>query len=73
MKKNIPLTEQLRKAIESSGKTRYRIAKETGISEVTLCRFASGERGLSMGALDKIGEYLGLQIVADKPKARKGG
>jgi transcriptional regulator with XRE-family HTH domain len=72
MKKKIPLTEQVRQAIENSGKTRYRIAKETGISEVTLCRFASGERGLSMKALDKIGEYLGLRIVEDKPN-QKGG
>jgi hypothetical protein len=72
MKKKIPLTEQVRQAIENCGQTRYRIAQETGISEVTLCRFASGERGLSMQALDKAGEYLGLRIVAEKPQKQKG-
>jgi transcriptional regulator with XRE-family HTH domain len=73
MKKYMPLTEQVRKAIEISGKTRYRIAKETGISEVTLCRFASGKRGLSMEALDKIGENLGLEITfSRKPRKKKG-
>ncbi|HEX6984108.1 MAG TPA: hypothetical protein VF170_01970 [Planctomycetaceae bacterium] len=34
-----PLSEQLRKAIDASGHTRYAIVKETGISQSTLSRF----------------------------------
>ena len=74
-KKVVTLTNQLRQIVERCGQTRYQIAKATGISEATLCRFASGERFLSPKALDTLGAYLGLRIVADKPKSKtkKGG
>src|SRR5687768_2660857 len=49
------LTDQLRQAIDDSGLTRYRIAKETGISEPTLSKFYLGQRGLSMEALNALG------------------
>jgi transcriptional regulator with XRE-family HTH domain len=72
MKKYIPLTEQLRQAIEASGRTRYAIAKESGVGQDTLSLFANGKRGLSMEAMDAIGQCLGLWIVADKPNPKKG-
>jgi transcriptional regulator with XRE-family HTH domain len=56
------LTDQLRQAIDDSGLTRYRIAKETGISEATLSKFYLGQRGLSMEALNALGECLQLTI-----------
>jgi hypothetical protein len=31
----------------------------------------AGKGGLSIPVLDKLGEYLGLQIVADKPREKK--
>jgi transcriptional regulator with XRE-family HTH domain len=66
------LTDQIRKVIDASEKSRYQIAKETGIDEATLSRFIHGKGGLSMEGLDAIGKYLGLHIVTDKPKAKKG-
>ncbi len=66
------LTDQLRKAIDAGDKTRYQIAKETGIDEATLSRFIHGKGGLSMEGLDAIGECLRLRIVTDKPQ-KKGG
>jgi len=54
------------------GQTRYQIARATGISEATLSRLASGERFLSPKALDRLGGYLGLRIVRDEPRAKKG-
>jgi len=33
------LTDQIRRAIEQSAVSRYRIAQETGVAESTLCRF----------------------------------
>ncbi len=66
------LTDQLREIIENCGKTRYAISKATGISEPTLARLASGERFLSARALDTLGEYLGLSIIANKSKTKKG-
>lgn len=57
------LTDQLRQAIDDSGLTRYRIAKETGISESTLAQFYNGNRGFSMEALNALGEFLQLKIT----------
>jgi transcriptional regulator with XRE-family HTH domain len=57
------LTDQLRRAIDDSGLTRYRIAKATGIDESALAKFYNGRRGLSMDALNALGEYLQLTIT----------
>lgn len=65
------LSDQVRQAIDDSGLTRYRIAKETDIDESALAKFYNGHRTLSMEALDRLGEFLGLRIVAErKPKGR---
>ncbi|MHB8969722.1 MAG: helix-turn-helix domain-containing protein [Pirellulaceae bacterium] len=56
------ISDQLRQAIDESGLTRYRISKETGISQVTLSRFYHGERGLTLKALDKLGACLQLTV-----------
>jgi hypothetical protein len=66
------LSEQIRQVIETCGKTRYQISQDTGIDQATLCRFMGGNGGLSIPVLDRLGKYLGLRIVADKPKKRKG-
>lgn len=69
----IKLSDQLRRAIENCGMTRYAIAKATGISEPTLSRFMSGERGLPMKTLDKLADYLDLNITKGKTgKTTKG-
>jgi transcriptional regulator with XRE-family HTH domain len=66
------LTDQLRQAIDDSELTRYRIAKETGISESALAQFYNGHRGLSMDALNALGEFLELQITLGRKPAKKG-
>lgn len=66
------LTDQLRKAIDDSGLTRYRIAKETGISESALAQFYNGHRGLSMKALNALGEFLKLTITLGRKPEKKG-
>jgi transcriptional regulator with XRE-family HTH domain len=67
------LTDQLRQAIDDSGLTRYQIAKATGIDESALAKFYNGRRGLSMDALDALGEFLRLTItLGRKPGAEKG-
>jgi transcriptional regulator with XRE-family HTH domain len=64
MPKNASLSDQVRKAIDASGKSRYRIAKDLNVSEATLSRFMSGERGLTLAVLDRLAEYLGLELCA---------
>ena len=66
------LTDQLRQAIDDSGLTRYRIAKETGISESALAQFYNGHRGLSMEALNALGDYLQLKITLGRKPGKKG-
>jgi transcriptional regulator with XRE-family HTH domain len=63
-------SEQLRKAIESCGISRYQIGKELGIDEATLSRFMGGERGLRMSVLDRLSVFLGVRIVIDKQARR---
>ncbi len=66
------LSDQIRHAMDESGLSRYRIAKDTGIDQSALGKFYHGERGLSTEAMDAIGEYLGLRIVMDRqPKKGK--
>jgi len=68
------LSDQLRQAIDGSGLTRYRIAKDVGMNESALGKFYNGERGLSTKMLDRLGEYLGLEIVQRRrPKQSKKG
>jgi transcriptional regulator with XRE-family HTH domain len=70
-KKRILLSDEIRKAVDAAGETRYRIALATGIAHATLSRFMSGERGLPMKTLDKLAEYLDLHITTGR-QAKKG-
>lgn len=71
-KRSKHLTDQLRQAIDDSGLTRYQIAKETGIDESALAKFYNGQRGLSMKALNALGECLQLTINLGRKPTRKG-
>jgi transcriptional regulator with XRE-family HTH domain len=71
-KRTYLLTDQICQAIDDSGLTRYRIAKETGISESALSQFYNGHRGLSMDALNALGEFLKLKITLGRRPGKKG-
>jgi len=72
MRRPKKMADQIRQVIDDSGLTRYRISKETGIDESALAKFYNGHRGLSMDALDRLSEYLGLRIVMDRKPKKKG-
>lgn len=59
----VKLSDQIREAIENCGQTRYAISKATGISQATFSRFMSGERGLPMKTLDRLADYLDLNLA----------
>ena len=66
------IIETIRKEIEKSGKkgkTRYRIAKETGVGEDQLCRIMQG-RTCTVETADILLNYFGLAITTKKRKAR---
>jgi len=71
-KRSSLLTDQLRQAIDDSGLTRYQIAKGTGIDESALAKFYNGHRGLSMDALNALGEFLQLTIILGRRPTKKG-
>ena len=60
--KPLSVSATIREAVEKASVTRYQIAKETGISEATLCRFAQGG-SLKLETLDKLAEYFGLGLL----------
>ena len=68
----VPLTDQIRSAIDQSGLTRYRISKETGISESTLSKFYLKQRGLSMDALNALSECLQITINVGRKAETEG-
>ena len=69
-KKPRKLSDQIRQAIADSEHTRYRIAQETGINEGALGAFFHGQRGMSLESLDKLAEFLGLEVVTKRRKGR---
>ena len=70
-KKRLKLTDQVRQAVDESGKSRNAIAKATGIDKGALSRFMSGKRGLSLTTLDVLGEVLSLRISVEGPGTTK--
>jgi transcriptional regulator with XRE-family HTH domain len=63
--------DQIRKAIRASGKTRYAIFKATGIDQGQLSKLMKGEAGLSLENLEKLADFLGLEIIL-RPRRKKG-
>ena len=68
------LTDQLRRIVRESGRTLGELSQETGIHKSALSRFLTGERGVSVSALDTLGEYFGLSFTVKpgKSKVKKG-
>ena len=62
MPRPAPLSEQM-KALLRGKKSRYAIAKATGIDVASLSRFISGKRSLSAAAWDELGKYLCLELI----------
>jgi plasmid maintenance system antidote protein VapI len=62
------IIEIIRKHIKTCGKTRYRIAKETGVGEDQLCRITQGKT-CTVETADVLLKYFGLTITK-KPKKK---
>ena len=56
------LSETLREAIRSSGKSVYQIAKAANVSQIVVSRFLSGERDIRMETADRLAEVLDLGV-----------
>jgi transcriptional regulator with XRE-family HTH domain len=67
------LTEAIAVAVKASDQTPYAISKGAGVARSQLSRLLSGERGLSVDTIERLADYLGLQITIEpKGKTTKG-
>ena len=68
----MPITDQLREAITSSGQTHYRIALESGVDTRAIDRFVSGEgANIRASTIDDLCVYFGLELCDRKQRAGK--
>jgi plasmid maintenance system antidote protein VapI len=63
-----PFSEQLREAVLRCGKTRYRISKETGITEAQLSRFVNGHADIALPTADKLIACIGARVEIELKK-----
>ena len=63
------ILETIRQEIIESGKTRYQIAKESGISESQLCKIIHGKTVYCETA-DSLLKYFGLKLVSKKQRGK---
>lgn len=67
------VTNQLRRAVEACGQTRYAISKATGIPASVLSRFVAEGRGLRSENIDRLCAYLGLTLTKKSGKQSTKG
>ena len=60
------LSDEVRRAVEKSGMSRYEICKRIELDQAAMSRFMSGRAGLGMDVLDRLAALLGLHIRKGK-------
>ena len=64
------LRDELRAAIEASGKSANQIAKESGIDQSTISRFLLGKNP-TLDTVEKLAEYFGLALLPKQPQTKR--
>ena len=64
------LTDEIRAAIDDSGRSRYSLCRQIGLDPAVMSRFMSRQRGLSLNTLDKLAKALDLHITTSKLRRR---
>jgi predicted XRE-type DNA-binding protein len=64
MARRTKLSDQIRKAVDQSDMTRYRICMETDIDQPSMSRFMAGKVGMSLERLDRLADLLDLRLEA---------
>lgn len=73
MQRMARLVETIRRAIRQSERTHYRIAQDSGIARSQLSCLMTGERGLSVDAVERLADYFALEIILRPKRRRKKG
>lgn len=56
------LSQALKEALRTSGKSMYQIAQDAGVSPIVVSRFLCGERDIRMATADKLADALGMSM-----------
>ena len=64
------VSDQLREAIRDSGESLCQIASGSGVNDGILSRFMRGLRGLTSKSMDRLCEYLNLELRESKRKGK---
>jgi hypothetical protein len=64
----VNLGESLRRAMDGSGETLYRIAKDSGVDYAIVHKFYHRERDMKLETASRIVEHLGLEL---RPKGKR--
>jgi hypothetical protein len=70
MPKPTTISNSLRRAIKASPLLPAVIAAKAKLAKSVVSRFANGERGLNLPAVDALAEVLGLELRARGPRER---
>ena len=57
------ISDQLRAAVEASGRSLCDIADEAGTAPIGLSRFMRGQRTITLATADKVAPALGLELT----------
>ena len=63
-------SDQLRELVELSGKSRYKIWQQTGVTQAVLSRFMNRKGWLSARAFDKVCACIGVERVMKRSKRK---
>lgn len=64
------ITDSLKAFIEESGMSRYEISRLAQVQQSQLSRFVNDKRSLTLEAVDRLAECLGLELVRSDRQAR---
>jgi hypothetical protein len=71
--KRVKFSDQIRREVNWSSLSRYRICKLARIDQATFSRFMAGKVGLSLPTLDALADVLGLDVGPTAGSAGEGG
>jgi len=71
MAKKQDIEEQLRRRLQNSKVSRYRLSQISGLSESTLSYFLRGKRGVGMKVAEKLADAMGYQLNLQKKTGTK--
>lgn len=64
-------SEEIRDAINNSGKTHLKICQEIGLVQPAMSKFMTGRAGLPLAVIDRVAKLLDLHVTVGKPISEK--